>query len=87
MFQIIEGDPRIRRDSLTLTRVRRIVEDVVTQRRAAGDGQLHYLNGLDLFGEADLDDLPDALHPNGDGYVRMGERFAQFAFTRDGPLG
>ena len=86
VFRIIEGDPRIRRDSLTLTMVRDIIEDIVAQRRAAGDAQLHYLDGLQLFGEADLHDLPDALHPNGDGYVRMGERFAQLAFTGDGPL-
>jgi lysophospholipase L1-like esterase len=66
--------------------VRDIIEDIVAQRRAAGDAQLHYLDGLQLFGEADLDDLPDALHPNGDGYVRMGERFAQLAFAGDGPL-
>lgn len=86
VFRIIEGDPRIRRDSLTLTMVREIIEDIVAQRRMAGDAQLHYLNGLELFGEADLDDLPDALHPNGDGYVRMGERFHQLAFADGGPF-
>jgi hypothetical protein len=86
VFGIIEGDPRLRRDSLTLTRVREIIEGIVAQRRGAGDAQLHYLDGLELFGEADLDDLPDALHPNGDGYVRMGERFHQLAFAKGGPL-
>jgi hypothetical protein len=86
VFRIIEGDPRIRRDSLTLTMVRDIIRDIVAQRRAAGDAQLHYLDGLELFGEADVHDLPDALHPNGDGYVRMGERFAQLAFADHGPL-
>ena len=86
VFGIIEGDPRLRRDSLTLRRVREIIEGIVAQRRTAGDEQLHYLDGLELFGEADLDDLPDALHPNGDGYVRMGERFHQLAFAKGGPL-
>ena len=86
VFGIIEGDPRLRRDSLTLRRVREIIEGIVAQRRTAGDAQLHYLDGLELFGEADLDDLPDALHPNGDGYVRMGERFHQLAFAKGGPL-
>ena len=48
---------------------------------AAGDPNLHHLDGLALFDEADVADLPDALHPNGDGYVRMGERFAALAFA------
>ena len=40
----------------------------------------------ELFGPDDVDDLPDGLHPNGDGYVRMGERFAALAFAAGGPL-
>jgi lysophospholipase L1-like esterase len=31
-------------------------------------------------------DLPDGLHPNADGYVRMGERFAAYAFAPGGPF-
>jgi lysophospholipase L1-like esterase len=34
-----------------------------------------------LFNESDVADLPDGLHPNGDGYIRMGERFAALAFS------
>ena len=72
--------------ALTLTWVRKILSKVVAQRRAAGDTNLHYLDGLQLFGPEDAGDLPDDLHPNAEGYIRMGERFAQLAFGPDGPL-
>ncbi|MYB39286.1 MAG: GDSL family lipase, partial [Gammaproteobacteria bacterium] len=36
----------------------------------------HYVDGLTLFGAADAGDLPDDLHPNPAGYIRMGGRFA-----------
>ena len=72
--------------ALTLTMIRGIIESVVRARRDAGDTNLHYLDGRELFNESDLDDLPDGLHPNGDGYIRMGERFATRAFAADGPF-
>lgn len=70
--------------ALTLRQIRKIVADVVRARVANGDTNLHYMNGLELFNEADVDDLPDGLHPNGAGYIRMGERFAAIAFADDG---
>jgi hypothetical protein len=72
--------------ALTLKQIRTIVSEVVAARRKAGDTNLHYLDGLELFGEADVSDLPDGLHPNGDGYVRIGERFAAIAFAPVGAL-
>jgi hypothetical protein len=75
-FVTLSGHEAIQRDCLTLTRVRAILEEVVEARQRAGDDNLRYLNGLELFGAADADDLPDDLHPNPDGYRRMGERFA-----------
>lgn len=60
-----------------------IVSAVIAQRRDDGDSNLHYLDGLELFGE-DAADLPDDLHPSGDGYVRMGERFYEKVFTGTG---
>ncbi|MBA2609052.1 MAG: lipase [Actinobacteria bacterium] len=72
--------------ALTLIQIREIVSNVVAARRTAGDPNLHYLDGRMLFHEADLADLPDGLHPNGDGYIRMGERFAAYAFAADGPF-
>ena len=62
--------------SLSLSRVREIAEEVVSRRRDAGDANLEYFNGLELFDENDRDDLPDDLHPNPAGYLRMGKRFA-----------
>ncbi len=75
-FVTIEGHNDLRQGCLTLTRVREILLEVVTQRQAQGDRALHYLDGLELFGAADAQDLPDDLHPNPAGYIRMGERFA-----------
>jgi hypothetical protein len=78
-------DPANAPYALTLRRMRTILEEIV-RARSADDPNLHYLDGLTLFGESDLDDLPDLLHPNGDGYARMGERFAATAFGPDGPF-
>jgi len=60
---------------LTLRVVRDILRDVVAAR-AATDDALWYLDGLDLFGLDDLDELPDGLHPSPAGYLRMAENFA-----------
>ena len=73
-FVTLPGHEEIREGCMTLTRVRELITTVVEERRAAGDRELHYLNGLELFGEEDSADLPDALHPNSEGYVRMGQR-------------
>jgi hypothetical protein len=75
-FVTIKGHDEIRNGCMSLQRVRKIVARAVAQRREAGDEHLHYLDGLELFGSADAADLPDDLHPNPAGYVRMGERFA-----------
>jgi hypothetical protein len=76
-------DAETARQSLSVRRIRAILEQIVQVRREA-DPNLHYLDGLALFDERDVDDLPDRLHPNGDGYVRIGERFAAAAFGSDG---
>lgn len=60
---------------LGLTQMRAILEAVARTWTDRGDNNLHYLSGLALFNEADIDDLPDLLHPNAAGYIRMGERF------------
>ena len=86
-FRIVPGGPpEVRAMSLTLQRIRTIVSGVVAGRRDRGDHNLHYLDGLELFGEADAPTLPDGLHPDGDGYVRIGERFAAHAFGPQGPF-
>jgi lysophospholipase L1-like esterase len=80
------GPPELRALSLTLQRIRTILSEVVAVRREAGDNDLHYLDGLELFGEAEAPTLPDGLHPDGDGYVRIGRRFAAHAFAPSGPF-
>jgi len=86
-FRIVDGGPpELRATDLTLQRIRTIVAEVVAGRQARGDDRLHHLDGLELFGPADVGDLPDGLHPNGDGYLRMGERFAAHAFAPGGPF-
>ena len=75
-FVTVDGFEEHRVGCLTLTRIRELIGEAVDKRRAAGDAALHHVDGLDLFGPEDAGDLPDDLHPNPAGYVRMGERFA-----------
>ena len=58
-------------------------------QRAAEDPRLHYLDGRDLYGEADHAELPlpDGLHPDAAAHRRIGERFAALALTAGGPFG
>jgi hypothetical protein len=71
---------------LTLTVIRDELARIVEQR-AATDPNLHYLDGLALYGEADHAELPlpDNLHPDPATHRHIGERFAQLAFA-DGPF-
>jgi len=76
-------DSREGKNALSLRRMREILEEVV-ETRSADDLHLHYLDGLRLFGEGDLAELPDGAHPSPAGYVQLGERFAELAFGGDG---
>jgi lysophospholipase L1-like esterase len=60
--------------ALHLERIREILIDAVSKRN---DKNLHYMNGLELMNEKDVDLMPDKLHPNSEGYRLMGERFAK----------
>ncbi len=85
-ISVIDRRPALAVGSLTVGRIRELLAEVVAARRAAGDEHLHLLDGRELFGENDLDDLPDGLHPNAAGYQRMGERFHAVAFGPGGPF-
>ncbi len=85
-FDVVDRPLDLAVGALSLVRIRELLELLVTQRRAAGDANLHHLHGHRLFGADDVGDLPDGLHPNGAGYRRMGERFAEFAFSAAGPF-
>ncbi|HYM14126.1 MAG TPA: GDSL-type esterase/lipase family protein [Dehalococcoidia bacterium] len=82
----VERPEALRGGALALRRIRQIMADVIERRRAAGDVNLHYLDGLRLFGETDVADLADGLHPNAAGYQRIGERFHALAFGEGAPL-
>lgn len=82
------GDPAaVANGKLTLTVIRAELARIVKQR-SADDPNLHYLDGLDLYGETDAAELPlpDRLHPDAATHLRIGERFAQAVFAADGPF-
>jgi GDSL-like Lipase/Acylhydrolase family len=82
----VDGLEDLRLTCLTLNKIRTAIASIVETRRGLGDTNLHYLNGLELFGADDAADLHDDLHPNAAGYVRIGQRFAELAFGPGGPL-
>ena len=71
---------------LTLVEMRSVLRDAVACRRATGDEHIHYLDGLELFGPQDVEDLPDGIHPNASGYRTIGERFYRLALAPGRPL-
>ncbi|MFE7273428.1 GDSL-type esterase/lipase family protein [Streptomyces sp. NPDC057623] len=80
------GDPAdVDRGALTLTVVRAELARI-TAARQAHDPHLHYLDGRELLGPEETDDLADGLHPTATAYRRMGKRFAAHAFADDGPF-
>ncbi len=83
---IATGDPaETAYGKLTLRTLRDELARIVAQR-AADDPHLHYLDGRELYGEADFAELPlpDALHPDAAAHRRIGERFAGRAFGPGG---
>ncbi|MDX5459150.1 SGNH/GDSL hydrolase family protein [Micromonospora tulbaghiae] len=82
------GDPAERAAGrLTLRVIRAELARIVASRSGA-DPNLHYLDGLELYGEADYAELPlpDELHPDPAADRRIGERFAALAFGPKGPF-
>ncbi|MGW6062960.1 GDSL-type esterase/lipase family protein [Streptomyces sp. NPDC055189] len=83
---IAMGDPAERASGkLTLSIIREELARIVEQR-AAEDPNLSYLDGRELYGDADSAELPlpDQIHPDAATHRRMGERFAKLAFTEEG---
>lgn len=86
-FRTHPGNEQLRVGCMSLQRVRELLSQLVSTRREAGDHNLHYMSGLDLFGEADAGSLPDDLHPDPAGYRMLGERFASKVFATGGIFG
>lgn len=76
------------RAGMTVVEMRSTLIDIVGKLRQRGDGNIHYLNGLELLGQDDIPQsyLPDNIHPNGDGYELIGKRFSDLAFGPAGPF-
>jgi hypothetical protein len=82
---VATGDPAERAaGKLTLRVIRDELARIVRQR-AVDDPHLHYLDGLELYGEGDRP-LPDRLHPDAATHRQMGERFAERVFADGGPF-
>ncbi|GAA2765002.1 SGNH/GDSL hydrolase family protein [Streptomyces paradoxus] len=83
------GDPaETPMGKLTLTVIREELSRIVEQR-AADDPNLHYLDGLALYGPKDATalPLPDHVHPDAATHDHIGTRFHELAFTKGGPFG
>jgi hypothetical protein len=72
---------------LTLDIIRNVLSRIVIERSVDDPGP-HYLDGRELYGEADLADLPlpDQLHPDAATHRLIGRRFAEREFVDGGPL-
>ncbi|WP_185996064.1 GDSL-type esterase/lipase family protein [Nocardioides campestrisoli] len=80
------GDPaEVASGKLTLAVIRDELARIVT-RRQAEDPHLYYLDGRELYGEADAADLPlpDQLHPDAETHRLIGDRFAAGPFLTEG---
>lgn len=61
---------------LTLCSIREILVELV-EVRAKTDLNIYYLDGLELFGEADAPTMPDGIHPDAAGYRVIAKNFVQ----------
>jgi hypothetical protein len=61
--------------SLTLRRIRQLIEDVVRSRVEGGDRSLRYVDGLRLLGSDEAQLLQDGVHLSNAGNALIGRRF------------
>ncbi|MCX4445697.1 GDSL-type esterase/lipase family protein [Streptomyces sp. NPDC058369] len=80
------GDPDERAAGKLTLRVIRDELARLVEQRSSDDPHLRYLDGRELYDEADASELPlpDALHPDAATHLRMGDRFAALAFGEGG---
>ncbi|OCI93817.1 lipase [Rhizobium sp. AC27/96] len=81
LFQAGGNAEEVRQGKLTLTLIRDQLRTIV-DRRSKDDGNIHYVDGRELYGETDNErlPLPDELHPDAETHRLMGERFAALVF-------
>jgi lysophospholipase L1-like esterase len=77
LFKAGGSADEVRQGKLTLGVIREQLRAIVEQR-AATDRNLHYVDGLELYGPNDnlRLPLPDELHPDAASHRLIGERFA-----------
>lgn len=66
--------------ALTAPDVRRLLAEIVAQRRSSGDAALAIIDGTALFSAQDVADMPDQIHPNARGHETLAARFFDAAF-------
>jgi hypothetical protein len=59
---------------LTLRSIRVILSELVAQR-AETDQNIFYMDGLELFDEIEAPTMPDGIHPDAAGYLRIADNF------------
>jgi lysophospholipase L1-like esterase len=62
---------------LTLEMTRAWIAQAVELLRLRGDANLHYVDGLQLFGPEFLPLMPDQLHPDAQGYRELARQYEQ----------
>lgn len=69
---------------ITLEIMRAEIAKAVEIFRRRGDRNIFYIDGLKLFGPELADYLPDEVHPNAEGYKRLGQNFIREVFEKLG---
>jgi len=69
---------------MTLVRMREYIKNAVDTFRAYGDDNVHYIDGLDLFGPDFVKHMPDELHPDADGMHVLARRYGDIVMPKLG---
>lgn len=82
LFRAEGSAEEVAKGKLTLVTIRQKMQALIEQR-ALSDPNIHYLDGLELYGAADNVrlPLPDELHPDAATHLLIGQRFAEKVFS------